>query len=152
MSGLIQGVLWGGALCGTFDAIAASTSAAMLGTSPVRMWKYVASGLLGQNALQGSSRIALVGLLLHFLIAFIWATIFCLAALFISWVLRRPAVVGIIYGIAIYTIMNLVVLPLSAAPKRQVTKLGVFIQLIIHMLFVGLPIALSASWAMKNVS
>jgi hypothetical protein len=48
--------------------------------------------------------------------------------------------------------MNLVVLPLSAAPKRQVTKRGVFIQLIIHMLFVGLPIALSASWAMTNVS
>ena len=71
MSGLITGVLWGGALCGTFDAIAASTSAAMLGTSPVRIWKYVASGLLGQKALQGSPRIALVGLLLHFLIAFI---------------------------------------------------------------------------------
>ena len=65
--------------------------------------------------------------------------------------LRWPAVAGIIYGIAIYTIMNLVVLPLSAAPKRQVTKLGVIIQLIIHMLFVGLPIALSASWAMTNV-
>ena len=36
--------------------------------------------------------------------------------------------------------MNLVVLPLLAAPKRQVTKLGVIIQLIIHMLFVELPI------------
>jgi uncharacterized membrane protein YagU involved in acid resistance len=122
MSGIVQAVLLGGALCGILDAIAASTSAAMLGTSPVRLWKYVASGLLGQNALQCSSRIALVGLLLHFLIAFIWATIFCLAALFVLWMLRWPAGAGIIYGIAIYTIMNLVVLPLSAAPKRQVTK------------------------------
>jgi len=151
MSGLITGVLWGGTLCGAFDAIAASVSAAMLGTSPVRMWKYVASALLRQKALQGSPRIALVGLLLHFLIAFTWATIFCLAALFVPWMLRWPAVAGIIYGIAIYTIMNLVVLPLSAAPKRKVTKLGVIIQLIIHMLFVGLPITLSASWAMTNV-
>jgi hypothetical protein len=152
MSGIVHGVLWGGALSGILDAIAASTSAAMLGTSPVRLWKYVASGLPGHNALQGSSRIALVGLVLHFLIAFIWATIFCLAALFIPWMLGWPAVAGILYGIAIYTIMNLVVLPLSATPKRQLTRLSVFIQLIIHMLFVGLPIALSASWAMTSVS
>jgi hypothetical protein len=41
--------------------------------------------------------------------------------------------------------MNLVVLPLSAMPKRPVPAAVVATQLLIHVLFVGLPISLAAS-------
>ena len=41
--------------------------------------------------------------------------------------------------------MNLIVLPLSAMPKRPLSVAVVVTQIIIHILFVGLPISLSAS-------
>jgi hypothetical protein len=59
--------------------------------------------------------------------------------------LRSPIIAGSLYGIVVFLLMNLVVLPLSAMPKRPVPAAVVVTQLLIHVLFVGLPISLSAS-------
>jgi len=47
------------------------------------------------------------------------------------------------YGATVYVIMNLVVVPLSAVPKRPFAFDVVI--LVVHMICVGLPIALSVS-------
>jgi hypothetical protein len=60
-----------------------------------------------------------------------------------SFLIERAALWGVIYGVAVYLFMNLVVLPLSAASPRY-TVSSVAIQVAVHMTCVGLPIALTA--------
>ncbi|MGH9391193.1 MAG: hypothetical protein ACRD1Z_16405, partial [Vicinamibacteria bacterium] len=56
---------------------------------------------------------------------------------------RRPVLSGTAYGAAVYFMMNLVVVPLSAVPKHPFAFDVVI--LLVHMICVGLPIALSVS-------
>ncbi len=51
---------------------------------------------------------------------------------------NRPWMSGLLFGSIVYLTMNLLVVPLSAAPFR--IKLQ-FTGLLVHMLFVGVPIA-----------
>jgi hypothetical protein len=53
---------------------------------------------------------------------------------------------GPVYGVAVFLVMNLIVVPFSARPKRPVSSSQAMIaQLIIHVFFVGLPIALATN-------
>ena len=57
---------------------------------------------------------------------------------------RHAVISGLLYGVVAYTLMNLVVLPLSAA-GRPTFPLPVLVNgLLIHMFGVGLPSALFA--------
>jgi hypothetical protein len=42
-------------------------------------------------------------------------------------------------------VMNRVVVPLSARPKRPASRGDMLVQVIIHAFFVGLPVALAAN-------
>jgi hypothetical protein len=56
--------------------------------------------------------------------------------------LRRQAVIsGLVYGLVVFGVMNLIVLPLSAAKPRHSLS-GDLIQIGIHMFVIGLPTAL----------
>ena len=140
-----QAILWGGVIDGALDITAAFLSSGLRGVSPVRVLQSVASGVLGAAAFKGGSGAAALGLGLHFLIAFGAATVFWLASRKLTWMVRQPAVAGLLYGIAVYLFMNLLVLPLSAiaftpshAPRVIAT------QALIIMFCIGLPIALIA--------
>ena len=145
MKGLVEGILWGGTLCGVLDAFAATISFAILQVAPIRVWQNVASGLLGSKAFQMGKRSAVLGLIIHFVIAFSAATVFCVAALKTSFVLAMPITSGAAHGVAVFILMNLIVLPLSAMPKRPLSRTRVITQIVIHIFCVGLPISLSAS-------
>ena len=144
MTNLARAILWGGLLCGTLDAIAATVSFFFQGISPVRLWQGVASGLLGAKSFQYGWKSSSLGLLLHYCIALSAATVFCMLAQSLPQVLLHFALAGIVYGLLVFLVMNLIVVPLSARPKRPYTLVGVVSQLIIHVLFVGLPIAVTA--------
>lgn len=58
--------------------------------------------------------------------------------------LTAAVLCGLLYGIAVYAFMNVIVLPLSAvAFKPSHTPAALAQGLVIHMLCVGLPIALA---------
>ena len=57
---------------------------------------------------------------------------------------ERPRTWGPLDGIAVYFVMNFVVLPLSAAGTPRLTTPVVLNGVLIHMLGVGLPAALCA--------
>ncbi len=150
MTGLVRGIFWGGTICGVLDALAATISFAILRVAPTRVWQNVASGLLGPKAFQMGKPAAMLGLIFHFVIAFSAATIFCLAALKTSFLLSMPIISGAAYGVAVFIVMNLVVLPLSAMPKRPSSRTRMITQIVIHIFCVGLPISLSASRFMQR--
>src|SRR6266567_2680935 len=133
-------ILVGGALAGTLDMISAIISFGW--DSP----RAIASGLLGSRAFSGGVGTWILGFFLHYVIAFSAAAIYCLTSRKLSFLRDHFIVCGLFYGIAVYLVMNLIVLPLSAVPF----KVGPFTvstlrhDLLIQMLIIGLPISFSA--------
>ena len=139
----LQPIFWGGLIAGTLDICAAFLTAWLrAGIGPAALLRFVASGLLGPAALQGGAEIAVLGLALHFLIATIWTIVFYLASRKWLFLIERPVMFGLLYGIAVYTFMNFVVLPISLVTRRPITAVGTTIGLLTIMFCIGLPIAL----------
>src|SRR3546814_3832091 len=83
-----------------------------------------------------------LGLVSHFLLSFLFAAAFVLIAARVAPVGRQsPWLTGPLYGVAVYFVMNRIVLPLSnfAVPAGGMS-LG-FADLASHMFLFGLPIA-----------
>jgi uncharacterized membrane protein YagU involved in acid resistance len=117
------------------------------GATPVRIFQGIASGVLGRTAsVQGGVATALLGVLLHFVIAFGVVTTFYLVSRRARILTRHPVVSGILYGLAVYVVMNYVVIPMSAiGPRTAAIPLAVHVNgLLIHAFGVGLPSALVA--------
>ena len=155
--GLLQTgrAIWlGGLGAGALDFIGACVTNAPRGVTPLRVAQSIASGLLGAKAFQapsqGGYKTAAVGVGLHFFIALGAAAVFCLASSRLRWLVERPWLSGALYGMAVYWFMQLIVLPLSAIPfKLNFSWPAVTMGLVVHVLCVGLPIALSARWYAK---
>lgn len=137
-----ESILYGGLVIGVLDALDASIFNAVRGVSPVRVWQFVASGLIGRASFGGGLKTAALGLLLHFLIAFVLAGVYYGASLYLPMLLRRAVSWGLVYGVAVYFVMNYVVLPLSAAPPLSFSVASFINGVVGHALLVGLPIAL----------
>ncbi len=66
-------------------------------------------------------------------------------------VLRRHAVIlGSAYGIAVYFVMNYVVIPLSATKRGPFNLLSFVLSLIVHAFLIGLPAALFVKAALPE--
>jgi hypothetical protein len=104
----------------------------------------IAGGLLGRPALQGGAGTYVLGVLLHFFIACSAAAIYYAASRGLDFMTEHAVICGLFYGIAVFLVMNLVVLPLSALHAKGPYRLAGLIQgLLVHMIIIGLPIALS---------
>jgi len=137
-------IFWGGLACGVLDIAYAFAFYGARGISPIRLLQGIARGLIGPAALRGGTATALLGLLLHFTVAFGAAVTYCLASQKFTWMIRRAFLSGLLFGIAVYFFMNFVVIPLSAIHRWPVIGRLFVVNLIEHMLIVGLPIAVAA--------
>jgi uncharacterized membrane protein YagU involved in acid resistance len=145
-----RAVLVGGSIAGALDILFALTNAAVNGMVPQRLLQVVASGLLGQDAYTGSWPAALLGLVAHFAMSYLWAALFVTAASRVPRLVARPAFSGAIFGVIVFLCMRLVVLPVSAFPHPVSFKpLSAGLDLLSHMFFFGLPIALAAAKAIR---
>src|ERR1700743_3420984 len=133
-------------LAGVLDISATGAIMAAQGTPVERLLQFVASGALGPSSFQGGKKPAGIGLLFHFLIAVIAATIYYAISRVVPVSLARPVLFGALYGIAVDLVMSRIVVPLSRAPKREFSLKAFLTQLVIHILCVGLPIALAQSY------
>jgi hypothetical protein len=141
-----QAILVGTLACGILDATAATIQAGTLGIKPQRVWQTVASGLIGPRAFESGWATGILGLALHFFISFVLATIYVLASRRMPFLVDRPFLAGALYGIAVYLVMNHIVLPLSRRAKRPFNPHFAITQLVIHIFIVGWSIALSARY------
>jgi uncharacterized membrane protein YagU involved in acid resistance len=137
-------VLRAGLIAGALDLTAAIVTFGLRGVRPIRIPQSIASGLLGASAYEGGFSTAALGVLLHFIIAFGAALVYYLASRRLRFLVRWAVVCGLLYGIAVYLFMNLVVLPLSAFPGKISFQPSVQLLtgVVTLMLCVGLPIAL----------
>ena len=146
----VTATLLGGLVAGALDIIYICLHVFFVYRSPpTRVWQSVAAGLLGRDAAVGGGLpTALLGLGLHFFIAIVMAGVFVAAAARLKVLTLYPWITGPIYGIGLYLVMQLIVLPLSATrgggANFDVTNQFFWGAIVAHTMLVGLPIALIA--------
>lgn len=147
-------ILYGGLAVGVLDFLDASTFFPLYyGITFQRVWQGVAAGIYGRDAARdGGWTTALVGIFLHFLIAFGVATVYYAASRNISLLISHPVISGLAYGVLVNFFMQWVIIPFSAiGPRTTSEPLGSLLNSIIgHALLVGLPVALIAAWSAKG--
>lgn len=108
-----------------------------------RVLQGIAAGALGRDAaVKGGIATAVLGLALHFVIAFGAAAVFYVASRKLRWLVEKPILGGLVYGVCVWLFMNLAVLPLSATPPTSFPGATWRPVLFAHLTCVGLPIAL----------
>lgn len=110
----------------------------------MRVLQAIASGVLGGDSFQGGLPTAALGLLLHFFIATTATALYYAASRKLKVLVDQAIICGLAYGIPVYLVMNLVVLPLSNISfKLSHSFSAVATSLLILMFCIGLPIALT---------
>jgi hypothetical protein len=139
-----KAIVLGGVIAGALDILYAFIFSGIRGgVSPLLILQSIASGLLGSASYDGGLLTAFLGLLLHFSIAIAAAATFYAVSRRFGWLIRHAVISGIVFGLCVYAVMHLIVLPLSAFPHEQVFRpLALVSGLLAHMFLVGLPIAL----------
>ena len=116
------------------------------GTAPIRIFQSVASGVLGRASYDGGIGSAILGAALHLFISAVVVTVYWLASRRLRALVERPLLGGVIYGLAVYIVMNFAVIPLSAiggglrVPPLPALLNGIFA----HVVCVGPPAAFAA--------
>jgi hypothetical protein len=138
---------------GVTDAIFSSVLVSVFYHSTVaRLWQGVASVLLGKEALTGGTKTALIGLVMHFGVAFAWTAVFLFLVLPLSWIrgllASRYGVVKVaaLYGPFIWLVMSLAVIPLFVQHPPTI-NFRWWVQFFGHIPFVAIPIVAITSRA-----
>ncbi|PZR28540.1 MAG: hypothetical protein DI535_06575 [Citrobacter freundii] len=134
-------------IAGTMDILSAFIKFILEGKTNVEViLKYIASGLLGTSAMRGGAGTAAFGLFLHYVIALIFTVILFFLYGKLKLIRFNPVLIGILYGIFTWLVMNLVVVPYSKVPRPP----GPFnwpqavIAALILIVCIGLPVSLIA--------
>jgi hypothetical protein len=132
-----------GLIAGTLDIIAAFVVYSFFGAKPIPLLQGIAAGLLGPEARNGGIGTAALGLVCHFFIAFLAAAVYFVLSRQVPAARRHVVISGAFYGVIVYFVMNRIVVPLSAARKFPFSWKMMFIGLAIHIVCVGIPIAVA---------
>src|SRR5580704_15904195 len=132
-------------IAGTLDLLAAYINIYIkTGHLSKHMFQYIAGGALGlKNSMNGGAPVILLGIFFHYFI------VFCFT-LFFFFLYRKNRVFGLnkylaalLYGVFIWAVMNLVVLPLSALPPGKITVGKALLDASILAVMIGVPVSLS---------
>jgi hypothetical protein len=123
-------------------------SVAFYHSTVTRLFQGVASVLVGPAALDGGTRTAAIGVLMHVGVAFGWSAVFLLLVTRSARIRRvlaspqGPIKVASLYGPFVWIVMSLAVIPLFAH-RPPTINIRWWVQLVGHAPFVGLPIVAS---------
>lgn len=131
-------------LAGTLDL----TAAVVVSGAPLeRILRFIASGAFGRDAaFSGGFGMVVWGFLFHYFIAFSWTVLFFLLYPKLSILRKNKYIVGLVYGVFVWTIMNLVVIRvISQIEPRPFNFTSALTQATILMFMIGLPISILAN-------
>lgn len=133
-------ILTAGLVAGTADALAAIFfyTVVINAKNIGRVFQTIASGLFGHRAYSGSVLYAVSGLLLHYLIACSWATLYYFISRRFS-LGKSGLLKSICIGLIIWLVMNLVVLPVSRVPVFHYSTKAVIKGILILIAAIGIP-------------
>lgn len=142
---MLRRIALGTLLVGSLDIIEVIVFYAMRGVAAPRVLQGVAAGLLGRASFTRGASSALLGLAIHFFIAFVVVAIYHLASRRMSILTRHPILCGAAYGLMVFAVMTYIVVPMSASgggvPKNPVVLANL---LFAHIVCVGVATGWSA--------
>ncbi|MBI3885861.1 MAG: hypothetical protein HY302_09070 [Opitutae bacterium] len=145
-----RAIFWGALISGGLDISGACIQAWIVrGAAPAMVLRGVAGAVLGASAAKGGWAVAALGLALHFTVATTATVVFCALSRRRVFLTEHAVLSGLAFGAAVFGAMNFVTLPglgvfrhfCYGAPWRYAPPMG-WIQFVIHLACVGLPIAL----------
>jgi hypothetical protein len=149
MSNILRAILVSGTLSAILDGLCVTALYYSQSVPPIRLWQNVASSVLGKSSFEHGWYSGALGLLLHCAVAFTASSVFVLLAQKVTSLLTHPFASGAIFGLIVFAVMNLVIIPLSRMPKRSIALSGILIQVVMHIVLVGIPIALATRFYLR---
>ena len=139
----LKTILWSGLVAGILDSLAGVIVYYIyFDLDPLQVLQFIASGIYGPTAINGGIFMIFAGLFFHFLIAYTCAIIYFIVYPKIGLLRKYKITSGLFFGLGIWVVMNLLILPGSNIPKSPFDPGLAFVGIVWHMILVGLPIAL----------
>lgn len=134
-------------VAGTLDIAAALTRFVIkTGKDPLTVLRYIASAIYGPAALSGKNPwTPAAGLFLHYFIVLLFTILFFLIRNQFHMSRWQAVIAGVVYGLVVWSIMNLLVVPLSLAPAIPITFEGAVTEMLILVFCIGIPISMMAN-------
>ena len=133
-----------GLIAGTLDILAAVIIYAVIleKTTAVKILQSIASGIFKKEAYTGGPQMVWYGLGLHYVIAFIFAWFYFIIYPYLPFLKKNFILSGVLYGIFVWIIMNLIVLPIAfpLLPEKHF-DFPLILSMLILIVCIGLPIA-----------
>lgn len=143
-------LLRAGLLCGLIDGLFSSVLTVLYGRTVIRLFQGIAATAFGAGMLERGTQAALLGLAMHFTVAFTWSAVLLLLITQVpslARVLSEPygvIKVAAVYGPMVWVVMSMIVIPLLTKQPPPITYRW-WIQFFGHIPFVATPIA----WSLK---
>jgi hypothetical protein len=118
------------------------------GVGPDRIFRGIAVGLFGRDALTGGAEMITAGIVLHIVNATLFVAIYAAVARAIPALRKNPLVWGPPYGLAVYFGMNFVVIPLSRIGYRGLGDSVAWI--VASVLFQAIVVGIGAAWCASD--
>jgi len=142
-SGTWRGLVLATAVSGTLLLLAGFAGAIWSGGSPLAMLTSTASGVIGDAAWRGPVTGPLLGLLVHFVLIGVIVDLYVIAAIRLPALNRQWRVSGVLFGVIAWVLRTVIASPrdwppafLSLMPREAA------VQILLHILLLGLPTAL----------
>ncbi|MBA3674247.1 MAG: DUF1440 domain-containing protein [Chitinophagaceae bacterium] len=136
-------ILLAGFVAGTLDLLGAILVYAVIlkKIAAEKLVRGIASGIFKTRAFSGGPEMVICGIAIHYVIAFAFTVFYFLIFPYIPFFRKQKIIGGLLYGIFIWVIMNMIVLPL-VFPNRPPVTLTSFLQgAPILMIMIGLPLS-----------
>lgn len=140
MKSKIKTIFLAGLVAGLLDGMAAVVFLGKMNYSGV--FKFVASGLFGKSAFEGGNEMVIYGIIIHLLIAMTFAFFYYFSFSKISFFSKNKIIGGLLFGLLVWLIMNLLILPFTNIPHSSIILIGAIKNILILMFCIGLPISL----------
>ena len=146
MNNSVSEIIKAGVIVGTLDILSAFIYYSIkTGKNPLNILLFIASGLFGKEAFAGGNKMMMIGLILHYFIAFAFTIFFFWIFPRIKAFAKNKLLTGIVYGIFIWVVMNLAVVPLSNISSRPFDVTNAIINVLILIVCIGIPLSYLAS-------
>ncbi|MCC9070429.1 DUF1440 domain-containing protein [Flavobacterium sp. F-65] len=144
MKSKVGTVLLSGLVAGAMDIISCIIIYVVIlqKTTTTKILLSIASGIFKKDAYSGDPKMAFYGLGIHFIIATLFALFYFKIYPYIPFLKKNTLLSGFIYGIFVWIVMNLIVLPIAfpILPPKHL-DFPLLLSILILMFCIGLPVA-----------
>jgi uncharacterized membrane protein YagU involved in acid resistance len=142
-SNLFTTILLVGFLVGMLDISAAFIQMKIMfpERDPLGVLRYIASAVFGKERANSESSMYFIGAIFHFIIAYCFTVTFFLIYPHVRFLSKSRLLTGIFYGLIIWTVMNILVVPQTKIGQRPFVLKNAAIATGILIVAIGIPLS-----------